>query len=306
MSEDMIDNPGSQNTGFTAIPGIFKAAVVVIYICVVMALTASSSGAPVNIDLTNPEMILSLKLAQMLTVFLLFVGPSFLFAHVLLPDRIAGLTLGQLPNKTIVFLSCILIIAAQPLINFLASMNAEMHLPSFMAETEQWMKNSEETLKKFTEAFLADKSIGGLILNLFIIAFLAAVGEELFFRGVLQKILHLTIKNVHVAVWLSAIIFSAVHMQFFGFIPRVILGAVLGYLFAWSGSLWVPIIVHFVNNGAAVLFSYFSEVETIKEMERTGGSSNDFIFVIASIIVTGGLMFLISKRKKEQLHVTSS
>jgi len=100
-----------------------------------------------------------------------------------------------------------------------------------------------------------------MILNLFIIAILPAVGEEFFFRGVLQKILIRLFKSVHVAIWVTAFIFSAIHFQFFGFVPRFILGLIFGYLFFWSGTLWLPVISHFINNAVPVIMSYIQGME---------------------------------------------
>jgi membrane protease YdiL (CAAX protease family) len=95
-----------------------------------------------------------------------------------------------------------------------------------------------------------------MILNVFMIAVLPAIGEELIFRGVFQKILCSLFKSGHLAVWATAFIFSALHLQFFGFIPRFILGLIFGYLFLWSGTLWLPVISHFVNNTVPTVAAY--------------------------------------------------
>jgi membrane protease YdiL (CAAX protease family) len=100
-----------------------------------------------------------------------------------------------------------------------------------------------------------------MILNLFIIAILPAVGEEFFFRGVLQKILIKLFKSGHVGIWVTAFIFSAIHFQFFGFVPRFILGLIFGYLFFWSGTLWLPVISHFINNAVPVIMAYIQGME---------------------------------------------
>src|SRR5207344_1198984 len=99
-------------------------------------------------------------------------------------------------------------------------------------------------------------SVLSLAINLFIIAFLPALGEELFFRGMMQKLFSQLTKNNHLAIIITSIIFSAIHLQFYGFLPRMVLGIFLGYLLVWSGSLWLPILAHFVNNASAVLFTF--------------------------------------------------
>ena len=130
---------------------------------------------------------------------------------------------------------------------------------------EIWMKNSEEKAKVLTDAFTEGDSLGVLFLNLIVIALLAALSEELFFRGVLQKVLIECTRNKHLGVWIGAIIFSAFHMQFYGFLPRMLMGAFLGYLFLWSGSLWLGIFAHFINNGMAVLIIWLINKNVIPE-----------------------------------------
>jgi uncharacterized protein len=288
-------------------PPALKAVVPLIFIVVIMAITTAGSGDELNLDLNNPKFITMMRISQLVGALVIFVGPALLFAQVLFEDRLRGLTLDQKPPLNMIFLSSILIIAAQPMISWLAEINMGIRLPASMAATEAWMRNSEETLKKMTEAFLSDRSYTGLAANLFIIAFIAALGEELLFRGVLQKTLIGAFKNIHIAVWITAIVFSAVHMQFFGFIPRMLLGAVLGYLYVWSGSIWVPVIVHFINNGMAVILSFISGVPDPDQLGKGGGvETTDPILGVSSIVVTLVLMYLIAKRAKPTLEGIST
>jgi hypothetical protein len=174
-----------------------------------------------------------------------------------------------------------------------------MNLPSVLSETEKWMRNAEATAKTLTEAFLADTSVSGLLLNLFVIAFMAGISEEIFFRGVLQKSLFEGTKNIHVAIWITAILFSAFHLQFYGFIPRMVMGAALGYMFYWSQSLWVPIFAHFANNGTAVLFTWMEKNKIIDEDPTASGEINS-AYALVSFVVVCLLMFLFYKLKPKQ------
>lgn len=286
------------SAGLRNAPAILKTMVPLTFIVVMMALTTSGSGKEFTMDLSDPSMIAMMKVSQFIGALMLFVIPAFVFAYVMFENRISGLTLGVIPKPTVIFLSSLLIISAQPMIGWLAEINMSIRLPESLASVEQWMRNSEKTMGELTKAFLSDRSILGLITNLFIIAFLAAFGEELLFRGVLQKTLVAATKNVHIGVWIAAIIFSAVHMQFFGFFPRMFLGAILGYLFVWSGSIWLPIIVHFLNNGSAVLLSYFTGNPDIEKIGGSTDAATDPVFVIASVIFTGALLYLIARRSK--------
>ncbi|MEM8966974.1 MAG: CPBP family intramembrane glutamic endopeptidase, partial [Bacteroidota bacterium] len=135
---------------------------------------------------------------------------------------------------------------------------------------ENWARGKEEELKELTEYLTRFDSIAGLLIGLVVIAVLPAVGEELLFRGLVQPKLQQLFGNAHVAIWLSAICFSAIHLQFYGFFPRLLLGALFGYLFYWSGNLWYAIFAHFVNNGFTLLMLYLYQQEiTDIDMEAT-------------------------------------
>jgi hypothetical protein len=153
-------------------------------------------------------------------------------------------------------LSIVLFMVAMPFINFLGDWNAHIQLPEPFGA---WVTQKETQAEKLIERFLQMPHFGWLAFNLFMIALLPALGEELLFRGVAQRLLANWSGNSHVAVWVAAILFSAIHMQFLGFVPRLFMGAALGYLFLWSGNLWYPIIAHFANNAMAVVIVYMQQ-----------------------------------------------
>jgi membrane protease YdiL (CAAX protease family) len=123
-----------------------------------------------------------------------------------------------------------------------------------MAPVEQWMREQESAAEALTAQLVAGGDVLLLMSNLFVIALVAAVSEEFFFRGALQRIIGLRVRNRHTAVWLTAFLFSAFHLQFYGFLPRMLLGVFLGYLLVWSGTVWLPVLAHFVNNALVLLF----------------------------------------------------
>ena len=131
-----------------------------------------------------------------------------------------------------------------------------MHLPGWLSGVEQWMIDKEDQADNLIDTLVSSNTFGTMMINLFIIALIPAIGEELIFRGVFQKIFVKLFKSGHLAIWVTAFIFSAIHFQFFGFIPRFILGLVFGYLFFWSGTLWLPVISHFINNAFPVILTY--------------------------------------------------
>lgn len=252
-------------------------------------------------DLSNPKLVMAMKIGQAVSFLIAFVIPSFLFAHFVSEQKISYLKLDR-GILAIVFISVtVLIFTIMPVINWMGEINQKMNLPDFMSGVESWMRDKEENLKKLTEAFLKMESAGDLMVNLFVIAFLAAIGEELFFRGCMQNVLLLWTKNIHVAVWITAIFFSAMHLQFLGFFPRLALGVVLGYLYVWTHSLWTPILFHFLNNGVAVLFAYLIGREIIPaEAETIGSGTTPVYYVWLSAFLSAWFMYLIYKSRKEQ------
>lgn len=145
--------------------------------------------------------------------------------------------------------------------------NANFQFPEFMSGFEEWARDLEEQLAEATEKFTSFNSFGEFLFGFFVIAVLAGIGEEIFFRGVLQNSLHKLTKNPHAAIWISAFIFAAIHMQFYGLVPRMLLGAVFGYLYVWSGNIWYPIIAHMANNGIAVIMTYTVSDVNLEETE---------------------------------------
>lgn len=137
--------------------------------------------------------------------------------------------------------------------------NAHVKLPEFLKSFESWAKEKEEFATQITTFLTRFDSTGEFILAFVVIAILPGIGEELVFRGLLQPELQRATKNIHVAIWISAIMFSAIHVQFFGFVPRVLLGALFGYLYYWSGDLRIAMFAHFVNNGFSVLMMYLNQ-----------------------------------------------
>lgn len=245
-------------------------------------------------DFSNPNIIKGMKIAQAVSAIMTFMIPALLFAWFSSEKKLSYLKVDKGFSLTSGIVVLMLVFAAMPVINWMGELNSHLTLPPFLSGLEEWMKASEESLKKLTEAFLKMDTVGDLILNILVIALLAAIGEELLFRGAMQNIILEWTRNYHVAVWLTAIIFSALHMQFFGFLPRMLLGVVLGYLYVWSGSLWLPILFHFLNNGLAVLFSYLIAKGILPDAAETvGAGDTPIMYVIASAIVSVGLLYLV-------------
>ncbi|HVS92703.1 MAG TPA: CPBP family intramembrane glutamic endopeptidase [Mucilaginibacter sp.] len=180
---------------------------------------------------------------------------------------------------------------ANPLIEFLGNINQKMVLPKSLSGLEHWMKDSENSAQKFSDAMMQMHSFGDMLFNLLFIGLLTAIVEESLFRGCLQTIFVRWFKNYHVAIWVTAILFSAFHMEFYGFLPRMLLGVLFGYFVAWSGSIWPAVWGHFVNNGTAVVVTYLYQNKMISLNPDEQQTFNNAGYII-SIIITVLLLLL--------------
>ncbi len=242
-----------------------------------------------------------LRYMQIMQFFSLFIIPSFIVAYIFSKKPIKFLSLDISPKLIYAGLAIVLIITALPLINFLSEINSQMQLPEFMSGIEAWMRASEDNTGVLIKKLLTVNTFGGLMLNIFMIAVLPAIGEELLFRGIIQKYLTLIFKNAHVGIIVAAFLFSAFHMQFYGFIPRMLLGMLLGYMLLWSKSLWVPIIAHFTNNAIAVVTYYYISKGAINEDVETFGSDGQAtIFALISFALVGTVVYIFHKLKKDK------
>lgn len=235
---------------------------------------------------TDPKTLFALKYFQIVNQIGVFIAPAVLFV-ILTDDHFSGY-LGL--NKGIkpfgIIFGFIVLVISLPLINWLVFINNNLHLPDFLSGVERWMRESETSAQRLTDAFLATKSFGGFIVNITMIAGLAAVGEEMIFRGILVKLFREWTHSIHLAVIIPALLFSALHLQFYGFFGRMALGIMLGYLFVWTGSLWVPIVVHFLNNAMAVTISFLTNRGLIDvDLETFGSSGNGFVIIFSFVLM---------------------
>lgn len=255
-------------------------------------------------NVTNPANIPMLKFFQVVQSIGLFLLPPFIIGFLFSKSSLSYLRVNVSINIITVVAAILIMISAIPFINFMGELNSMLSLPHFMHGVEAWMKDSEQTAQKITQAFLNVNTTGGLLLNIFIVAVVPAVSEELLFRGVFQKIFSDWTKNIHIGILISAILFSGFHMQFYGFFPRMVLGLFFGYLLAWSGSIWLPVIAHFVNNAVAVIISYFINMKMIGSDVETIGTTeaNGFVFVVLSILTVTGFIagIYLNERKRNK------
>lgn len=206
------------------------------------------------------------------------------------------LKLNKPPYSVAVVITIIIVYAQLPFNGWLTSINESMQFPASLSGLEDWMKEKELQANTLIETILSTHSTSVLLLNLLIVALMPALGEELFFRGVILKLFREITKNLHWAVIISALLFSAFHFQFYGFLPRFVMGLVLGYLYVFTQNLWIPIIMHFVNNASSVLLFYFHYNGMISTPMEDFGSTQNVVYIIGSGMMVVWLMIMLYQR----------
>jgi uncharacterized protein len=172
------------------------------------------------------------------------------------------LRLDKQPMIQSILMGIVWFVVSIPFVQWVFQMNQKLPLP-------QWMMNLENDTSHLLEGVIAQNNFYEIVINVLLIAVIPAIGEEMVFRGIIQQQIGKLLKNEHVVVWVSAAIFSAIHMQFQGFFARMLLGALLGYLFVWTKNLWVPMILHLLNNGLQVIGIYAIGIKP-SEMDKLG------------------------------------
>jgi hypothetical protein len=244
----------------------------------------------------DPLSLQLLRYFQVLQSFGLFILPVLVAGFFFTGKPFHALRLDQGPKGWVYPALIVLMFISLPMVNWLITLNESMKLPGFLQEVESWMKTTEDQATQLTDAFLKMPNTSTMLLNLVMIGALPAIGEELLFRGLLQPLLKDWTKNIHLAIFLSAFLFSAMHLQFYGFLPRLTLGLMFGYLFYWTGSLWVPIIAHFVNNSAAVVVSWLGQQGWISGDYEHFGETGSFWFILLRTVATILILLLVNKK----------
>lgn len=232
---------------------------------------------------------------------LIFLSPVATTAVFISRNPLHFVSLDKMPGLRSILLTILVIFACIPAMNVIIEWNASMSLPESLHSIEEWMRQSEEQSASLINKMLSGTSVGNLIIAILIIGALTGLSEELFFRGMFQKILIVRPMNVHIAIWITATVFSIAHLQFYGFIPRLLLGAFFGYLAWWSRSLWLPIIAHALNNSLVVISQWAINNKYITDDINkigVGDTYSDIIIVCISVIVSGCVLVALYRNRK--------
>lgn len=246
----------------------------------------------------------TLRIATLINDIIMFVMPPVICAVIYSYRPAEYLRVASAPGLTPLILAVGTMICSIPMMNMIIEWNEGLSLPSSLAAMESWMREAEQRAGDTVNTLMGGSSAGSLILSILIVGVLAGFSEELFFRGGIQRLLVSGRVNPHVAIWVTAFLFSAIHLQFFGFFPRLLLGAFFGYLLYWTKNLWVPIVCHIFNNSIVATVTWM----TARGSATSGGlneigtavSSHQLLWVTVSIIMTFMLLMTLKLKMRSR------
>lgn len=241
-----------------------------------------------------------LRISSVLQNVLVFILPAV--ATAMLSTRFPAtlLAVDKFPSGKFILLSIAVLIVSIPLMNSIIDWNQNITLPDSFSQFNDYMQQLEKGAEKAVSDITGGNTVGTLIMSILIVGIFTGLGEEIFFRGGLMRLFS-CIKGMspHVAIWLTAFLFSALHMQFLGFVPRMLLGVFFGYLTFWSGSLWLPIMIHALNNSILVTTDWINNRGGSQiDVNSIGLGDNALVLNIASIILTVIVFYALYKQSK--------
>ena len=245
-------------------------------------------------DLNNPQIMVYVRGLILVQFLFLFSIPALLFSYFSDPQPTQYLGLSK-PSKSLYWIfSILLMIVAYPFVEYIGYWNQQVHIGGSIGA---WLKGMEEEANRQIVAMLKTHTIAELIKNLIFVSLFAGIGEELFFRGILQRIFIRLTKSPWLGIIVTAAIFSGIHFQFYGFFPRFLLGVLLGAIYWYSGSLWVAMLCHFLYDAIVIVYLYFHP-ELLANKEATILQGQHLTLLIGAVISLG-LTFLILKRMQK-------
>ena len=244
-------------------------------------------------------------IVQTISAFGTFLAPALLFAYCASKEWFSYNKADQIVSPPLVGYVVVLSLFILPVVAFLGYINEQILLPDFMQNIEAWMQKMEEESKALMQTLTANSNLLILSANVVVMALLPALFEEFLFRGTLQQFFTKWVANKHLAIIVTAFIFSAIHLQYYGFLPRFLLGIYLGYLFVWSNSLWLPIIAHFMHNANSLILDYSAQQRGI-DLESLDPSQFSGFYpavLFCTFCVVLGIYFLRKKGGEEKLNL---
>jgi hypothetical protein len=242
----------------------------------------------------------AIMVGQGVAAIITFIGAGIFYWKVVEKKELSAFNFNALPKPPVFLFVILTQLVFLPFNGWLQELNEGMKFPEALSGLESFFKRMEDSLAEITKFLTTFDSFLKMLVGLVVIAIVAGIGEELIFRGLIQRKLYKGLNNPHAAIWVAAFIFSAIHMQFYGFLPRLMLGALFGYFYFWTGNIWVPMVAHIFNNGFAVVMFYLSHTGVINtDLEEL--ETFPLSVVIASLLLTGGLIWYFRKEQSSSI-----
>lgn len=294
----MLKTDRNPELRLTMKPGV---GIILLIALMIFGLTVTSFVTQLLMKMSN--LPAALRIGSVIQDLLVFILPAI--ATAMLATRLPArfLRIEKKPDPRLVFLGILILVFAMPAINFIVEWNNSISLPESMSSIEETMRMLEKNAETTISSLMGGTSIGALIISVLIVGFLAGFSEEIFFRGAMQRLFGFAMDR-NVAIFITAFIFSAIHLQFYGFFPRFLLGLLFGYLFWWSGSLVVPVAAHIFNNSMVVIVKWMMNCGIIRtNLDNFGaeGGISDIIGVIVSVIATAITVFYFYKLSRKNV-----
>ncbi|MBR4918420.1 MAG: CPBP family intramembrane metalloprotease [Bacteroidales bacterium] len=243
-----------------------------------------------------------IRLVQAFNSVGMFLVPALMFAYAHDRKWLHYNWADRKPHYLLVNVTLVLSIVILPVVALLSQWNQAIELPKSLGSLQQWMADMDAKAEELTTLLTFKHTYGTLLANIFVLALIPAIGEEFMFQGTIQAFLNKWTQKPHLSVWITALIFSAIHFQFSGFIPRLLLGAYLGYLFYWSRSLWLPILAHFLHNALSLLvdFSFQGRGVSLDDIKFTDIHGAIPLAISCTVVTFVSLLFM--WRTQKELH----
>lgn len=247
-----------------------------------------------------PHSRTALLVVQLMTALIGFIAVPLAYTRFIHWQKLSSYNLYFADKQAVVLLLVVAFtIAFMPFNALFIRLNEAMQLPESLKSLEVAMRAKEDELNKLTQFLIDFESYPQAVLGLIVIAVVPGIGEELLFRGTLQPIFARLFRNQHVAIWVTAVVFSAIHFQFYGFLPRMLLGAAFGYLYWWSGNIYVPMLAHFTNNAFTVIMVWLYN-QKMTQLNFEEAQAVPVWLSLVSGVVSGALLWYIFRLCRER------
>ena len=294
---------------FSNSSSLFQSGVLLYFILIGVLLNSATGYLIINTSELSSPFYTRLTL-QFFSGILIFILPAICTAYFCSNKPAEFICIKRSVDIRILLLAIAMLLFISPVIGIASDLNAKIQVSELFPSIAEYMREADYRAARTTEMLLSERGIIPFITNILIIGVMAGITEEFLFRGALLSIIRKKVKNPHAAIWIVAIIFSIIHFQFSGFIPRALLGAFFGYLILWTRNIWVPVFIHFLNN-ATFIIAYKTGLYQLSPdsavlnaqytINNTQLTAHARAFIIITIVIISIALFALCVKKMKKI-----